>query len=125
MRDRIGEEYDAVICSVTSFGFFAKTDNLCEGLVSIDSLGGGFSYDKDNYTLARGKTVYRLGQSVKIKVEDADITTRRVDFSLVGAEKVAHPRRVFKDNDIRNDYPRRKKPSLRSSSQGRHHKRRR
>lgn len=125
MRDRIGEEYDAVICSVTSFGFFAKTDNLCEGLVSIDSLGGGFSYDKDNYTLARGKTVYRLGQSVKIKVEDADITTRRVDFSLVGAEKVAHPRRVFKDNDIRNDYPRRKKSSLRSSSQGRHHKRRR
>ena len=97
MRDRIGEEYDAVICSVTSFGFFAKTDNLCEGLVPIEALGGGFSYDKSNYTLSRGKTVYRLGQSVRIRVEDADICARRVEFSLVGKDKEASNQRAFKE----------------------------
>ena len=83
MRDRIGEEYEAVICSVTSFGFFAKTENLCEGLVPIESLGNGFYYDRDNYTLSRGKTVYRLGQRVKIKVEDVDISARQINFYLI------------------------------------------
>ena len=83
MRDRIGEEYEAVICSVTSFGFFAKTENLCEGLVPIESLGNGFFYDRDNYTLSRGKTVYRLGQKVKIKVEDVDISARQINFYLI------------------------------------------
>ena len=83
MRDRIGEEYEAVICSVNSFGFFAKTENLCEGLVPIGTLGNGFFYDRDNYTLSRGKTVYRLGQRVKVKVEDVDIALRQVNFSLI------------------------------------------
>ena len=83
MADRIGEEYDAVISSVTSFGFFAKTENLCEGLVSIDSLGGGFYYDKENYTLSRGKTSYRLGMNVKIVVDDVDIALRQINFELV------------------------------------------
>ncbi len=83
MRERIGEEYEAVISSVTSFGFFAKTQNLCEGLVSIESLGGGFYFDKNAYTLARGKTVYRLGMRVKIRVKDADLALRQIDFELI------------------------------------------
>ena len=95
MRDRIGEEYEAVICSVTSFGFFAKTENLCEGLVSIDSLGGGFYFDKDNYTLSRGKTVYRLGQRVKIKVEDVDVSSRQVNFYLIKNQKEDDEAKVY------------------------------
>jgi len=83
MRDRIGEEYDAVICSVNSFGFFAKTENLCEGLVPIGSLGNGFFYDRENYTLSRGKTTYRLGQRVRVKVDEVDIALRQVKFYLI------------------------------------------
>ena len=83
MQDKIGEEYEAVICSVTSFGFFAKTENLCEGLVPIEQLGNSFFFDKANYTLASGKTVYRLGQRVKIRVDDVDITARRINFVLI------------------------------------------
>ncbi len=88
MADHIDEEYDAVICSVTSFGFFAKTENLCEGLVPIDSLGGGFYYDKENYTLSRGKTSYRLGMNVKIRVDTVDIALRQVNFELVREKKI-------------------------------------
>ncbi|MBO5286855.1 MAG: ribonuclease R [Clostridia bacterium] len=83
MNDRIGQTYDAVISSVTAFGFFAKTENLCEGLVPIESLGNGFHFDKDNFTLSRGKTAYRLGQSVKIQVYDVDISARAITFSLI------------------------------------------
>ncbi len=87
MQDQIGCELEAVISSVTSFGFFAKTENLCEGLVSIDELGGGFYYDKDNYTLSRGKTSYRLGMKIKVRVESVDIALRQINFSLVKEKK--------------------------------------
>lgn len=118
MRDRIGEEYDAVICSVTSFGFFAKTENLCEGLVSIDSLGGGFYYDKDNYTLSRGRTVYRLGQRVKIRVEDVDVSSRQVNFYLIKNNKENNNEENKDENKVyinrsrsRNGYERKPKSS--------------
>lgn len=91
MADRIGQEYDAVICSVTGFGFFARCENLCEGLVPIEALGNGFYFDKDNLILQRGKTAFRMGQAVKIKVLDADIRQRRVTFGLVSYEEIEAP----------------------------------
>lgn len=87
MQDKIDEEYDAVICSVVSFGFFAKTENLCEGLVSVDDLGNGFYFDKDNYTLSRGKTTYRLGAKVRVRVDSVDIALKQINFSLVKEKK--------------------------------------
>lgn len=92
MGDRIGEEYDAIICSVTSFGFFARTENLCEGLVPIEALGQGFYFDKDNLILQRGKTTFRLGQNVRIKVIESDVKLRRVTFSLVAYEEIDAPK---------------------------------
>lgn len=82
-----GEEMEAVISSVASFGLFAKTENLCEGLIPVDSLGGGFTFDKDNYTLSRGKTTYRLGQKIKIRVDTVDIALRQINFELVKEKK--------------------------------------
>ena len=83
MKDRLYKEYDATICSVTSFGFFAKTDKLCEGLVPIGTLDGHFYFDESNLVLSSGKKSYRLGDRVKIKVVEADVTARRVTFALV------------------------------------------
>ena len=92
MSDRIGCEYDAVICSVTAFGFFARTENLCEGLVPIEALGQGFYFDKDNLILQRGKTTFRLGQNVRIKIIESDIRLRRATFALVAYEEIDAPR---------------------------------
>ena len=91
MQDQIDKELDAVICSVTSFGFFAKTENLCEGLVSLDELGSGFTFDKENYTLSRGKTTYRLGQTVRVIVDSVDVALRQINFSLVKEKKKELP----------------------------------
>ena len=88
MADRIGQELDCVICSVTAFGFFARTENLCQGLVPIEALGQGFFFDKENHVLARGKTAFRLGQAVRVRVADADVRTRRVTFSLIAYEEI-------------------------------------
>ena len=87
MGDFIGEELDATICSVTSFGFFARLDNLCEGLVPISSLGAPFYFDEASLTLSSGKRTFALGQRVRVKVVDANVVTRRVTFSLVSADE--------------------------------------
>lgn len=92
MADRIDEEFDAVISSVTSFGFFARTENLCEGLVPIEALGNGFYYDKDNYMLSRGTVSYRLGMPVKVRVSDVDIALRQINFELVRENGSKEPR---------------------------------
>lgn len=92
MQDRIGCEYDAIICSVTAFGFFARCENLCEGLVPIEALGQGFYFDKDNLILQRGKTTFRLGQNVRIKIIESDVRLRRATFSLVAYEEIEAPK---------------------------------
>ena len=132
MADHIGEEYDAVICSVTSFGFFAKTENLCEGLVSVDTLGGGFYYDKDNYTLSRGKTSYKLGASVKIRVKDVDIALKQINFSLVkeGKERDEKTEPVREEKAGKKSYdksliPKSKKGRRSSRSRDTYYKRKR
>lgn len=83
MSGRIGNEYDGIISSVTSFGFFVELENTCEGLVSITSLDGWYEYDEKRMTLSRGMKVYSLGMPVKVRVERADIITGKVDFALV------------------------------------------
>ena len=87
MGDFIDEEMDATISSVTSFGFFAKCDNLCEGLVPIASLGAPFYFDEASLTLSSGRRTFALGQRVKIKVVDSDVVTRRVTFALVSCDE--------------------------------------
>lgn len=92
MEDRIGMEFDAVICSVTAFGFFARTENLCEGLVPIEDLGKNFLFDKENLILQSSKTTFRLGQKVRVCVEYCDLTARRVIFSLIAYEEIDAPK---------------------------------
>ncbi len=92
MADRIGMEYDGIVCSVTGFGFFVRTENLCEGLVPIEALGQGFYFDKDNLLLQKGKTTFRLGQHVRVKVMESDVNLRRVTFALVAYEEIDAPK---------------------------------
>lgn len=114
MKGFIGEELDAIISSVTAFGFFAKCENLCEGLVPLSSLGAPFYFDEASLTLSSGKKTFSLGQKVKIRVVDADIVTRRVTFSLVSYdEEEALPEKSF-NNPI--FYPRDSKKPYRVRS---------
>lgn len=92
MEDRIGMEFDAVICSVTAFGFFARTENLCDGLIPIETLDRGFLFDKENLILQNGKTTFRLGQKVRVRVDHCDITARRIIFTLLEYEEIDAPK---------------------------------
>lgn len=83
MSEHIGEEYDAVISGVTSFGLFAELPNTIEGLIPIESLYGEYTFDPDRFTLIGGKESYTIGEEVRIKVIDVDFYRRRTEFRLL------------------------------------------
>jgi ribonuclease R len=86
MKDRIGEEYDAVISSVTSFGMFIELPNTIEGLVRLANMKDDYYiYDEESYTIIgeRTKKQYRIGDSVRIKVENVNVDFREIDFELL------------------------------------------
>ena len=69
MAERLGDEFDARISSVTPFGLFCELENTCEGLVPISEMGGVFTFDEKTLTLRSRERIYRLAEPVKIRVE--------------------------------------------------------
>lgn len=82
MSDRVGCEFDGVVGSVTAFGMFITLPNTVEGLVPIETLDGRFVFDEKNYILSFGKKAYKLGQSVRVRIESADIPSRKILMSI-------------------------------------------
>ena len=83
MSDRIGECFDATVSSITSFGMFCELDNTCEGLIPISEMPGLFVFYEKDLTLRHGSLVYRLGDTVRVKLEEADMTRGKLRFSLI------------------------------------------
>lgn len=85
MSDRIGNEYEATVSGVTSFGVFAELDNTVEGLIRIEKLpGGSYEYLEDKFML-KGERTFRLGDRIKIRVDGCDWGNMRPEFSLADA----------------------------------------
>lgn len=86
MQDKIGEEYDGVISSVTNFGLFVELENTVEGLIHVSYMTDDYyHFDERSYALIGERTanVYRIGEEVRIKVISVNIEERAVDFELV------------------------------------------
>ena len=89
MERHIGEEFDAVISSVTSFGFFAELECGIEGLVRAEDIEGDFYvFDKEHLELRgeRKKKAFRIGDRVKVFVAAVDTESGYIDF-LLGRHK--------------------------------------
>ena len=86
MESRIGEEYDGIVSSITSFGMFVELDNTVEGLIRFDKLGNEyFIYDEDRKRLIgeRSNKVYKIGDKVRIRVISANKLLRQIDFEII------------------------------------------
>ncbi|MHC5229951.1 ribonuclease R [Enterococcus sp. LJL99] len=91
MADKIGEEYDGIISSVTKFGLFIELPNTIEGLIHVNSLKQDYFHFIENHMALVGERTgmtLKIGQKVRIKVEKADPETREIDFELLEAEAV-------------------------------------
>lgn len=86
MQDKIGEEYDAIISSITPFGMFAELENTVEGLIRFENMGDEYYiYDEDKKQLIGEHTsrVFKIGDQIKIRVIESNKALRRISFELI------------------------------------------
>jgi ribonuclease R len=87
MRDRVGEEFEALIISVTKFGFFVELlDMFIDGLVPLSSLTDDYYVYNDSTKQIVGertKRKFSLGERVRVLLDRIDTVQRKLQFSLV------------------------------------------
>lgn len=86
MENKIGEEYEGIVSSVTQFGIFVELENTVEGLIRFENLGDEyFIYDEERKRLIGEKTnkTYKIGDKVKIRVISANKMLRQIDFEII------------------------------------------
>ena len=86
MSERIGQEFEGIISSVTNFGLFVELPNTIEGLVHMTSLDDDYYvFDERHLTLIgeRTKKMYKLGEDIKIIVSKVDLTSHEVYFEII------------------------------------------
>ncbi|SFC94813.1 ribonuclease R [Clostridium uliginosum] len=104
MQDRIGEEFDGIISSVTSFGIFVELPNTIEGLVHITDLDDDYYiFDEAHLCLIgeRTKKTYKLGAEVKVKCVKVDIDNREVYFNIT--EDIKNEEEVNESNNNKEE----------------------
>ena len=89
MENKVGNIYEAVISSVTSFGLFVMLENTIEGLIHIKNLPDYYVYDEKSGTLTGNftKVVYNIGDAVTVRLIGASKEKRQIDFMLVPNNK--------------------------------------
>jgi ribonuclease R len=110
MQDRIGEDFHAIILSVTKFGFFVELDDIfIEGLVPLNSLVGDFYTFRDtDRTICGARTghCFTIGQRVEVLLDRIDREQRRLQFALLpGTEPKASSLRAPSKKRTEEDRP--------------------
>lgn len=89
MEDKIGEEFEGIISSITVFGMFVELESTVEGLIRFEDMGNEyFIYNEERKNLVGEKTkrVFKIGDKIKVRVTDASKYLRKVSFELVEKE---------------------------------------
>jgi ribonuclease R len=96
MQDRVGEDFDGLIISVTKYGFFVElTDLFVEGLVPLDSLADDrYTYHENTREIIgqRNRKIYSMGQRIRVLVDRIDPVEKKIQFAVL-EEKPAPKRK--------------------------------
>jgi ribonuclease R len=91
MQDRIGEDFDGLIISVTKFGFFVELNDLfVEGLVPLATLADDrYTFHENTREIIgqRSRKTYRMGQKVRVLVDRIDPVEKKIQFALLEERK--------------------------------------
>jgi ribonuclease R len=95
MQERVGEEFDGLIISVTKFGFFVElTDLFIEGLVPLNSLNDDrYTYHENTREIIgfRNRKIYRMGQKIRVLVDRIDPVEKKIQFAVLEPQKPTGP----------------------------------
>jgi ribonuclease R len=87
MQDHKDEEFLGVISGVTEWGIFVEiVANKCEGMCRIREIKDDYyTFDEKQYALVgqMSKTMLQLGDEVIVKVKNADLVKKQLDFTLI------------------------------------------
>lgn len=112
MSDKIGEEFEGIVSSVTNFGMFIELPNTIEGLVHISNMTDDYYRFDDRQMIMIGERTnrqFRIGDEVKVRVANVVIEESSIDFEIVGmvtsfrsarkaAPTVIHTRKNYSDS---------------------------
>src|SRR5579863_4889960 len=95
MQDRVGDDFDGLITSVTKFGFFVElTDWFVEGLVPLNTLvDDRYMYHESTQEIIgqRSRKTYSLGQRIRVLVDRIDPVEKKIQFALFEEVKPLPP----------------------------------
>ncbi|WP_240315731.1 ribonuclease R [Sporosarcina sp. PTS2304] len=87
MVDKVGEEFEGVVSSVTNFGIFVELENTIEGLVHVQNMNDDYYRFDDRQMMMIGERSgkqFRIGDEVKVRVLSVKPEEQAVDFEIVG-----------------------------------------
>lgn len=102
MADKVGQEFEGVVSSVTSFGMFVELDNTVEGLIRLANMRDDYYiFDQEKYTIIGERThkTFKIGDTVKIQVENVNVDFREIDFRLIAKLEDSHTEEDLKEEN--------------------------
>ncbi|UOR11748.1 ribonuclease R [Halobacillus amylolyticus] len=121
MEDKIGEEFDGVVSSVTSFGLFVELPNTVEGLVHVSTLTDDYyNFQEKQFAMIGERTgnIFRIGDEITIKVVNVNLDERVVDFEVVGMKPRKERERKARPKQIQSEAPDKKKNKKKTKQKG-------
>lgn len=85
MSEHIGEEFEGVISSITSWGMYVELPNTVEGMVHVTNMLDDYYHYEESAHEMVGETTgtrYKLGQKLRVIAADTDPVMRTIDFFL-------------------------------------------
>ena len=93
MSDKIGEEFEGIVSSVTNFGMFVELPNTIEGLVHVTNMTDDYYRFDDRQMMMIGERAgkqFRIGDEVTVRVSAVKPEESAIDFEIVGMKKAFH-----------------------------------
>lgn len=91
MLDNVGEEFDGVINGLADFGVFVElTENHVEGMISFDDMDEPYDIGSGKLSITGRKTgkTLKMGDALRVRIEDVDLDRRRIDMALIKVLKI-------------------------------------
>lgn len=91
MLDNVGEEFDGVINGLADFGVFVElTANFVEGMIAYADMDEPYEIGAGKLSITgekSGKTL-KMGDLLRVRIEDVALDRRRIDMALVKVLKI-------------------------------------
>lgn len=91
MLDNVGEEFDGIINGLADFGVFVElTENYVEGMITYDDMDEPYEINSGKLSITGRKTgkTLKMGDALRVRIEDVDLERRRIDMALVKVLKI-------------------------------------